>query len=137
MREATQKKSADGVLGDCGFTLMEVLVALAILSLSLGVLLAVFSQSLDRVHRNQLDLRARLLAQSLLEEIGSVKLGQTHGQTADGLTWTLDVKPFGTSADRNSWRPLPVKVTADVEWHKGDVRHTLELSTLRLMAGQP
>jgi len=127
-------------VSDAGFTLMEVLVALAILSLSLGVLFAAFSQSLDRAHRNQRDMKARLLAQALLEGTvvpGQVRLGQTHGETADGLFWTLDVRPFGTTDDRSSLRSWPVKVTANVMWQDGESRRASKLTTLRPLASPP
>ena len=125
---------------DSGFTLMEVLVALAILSLSLGVLLAIFSQSLDRARHNQLEMKARVFAKALLERTnvpGQMKLGQSAGETSDGLAWSLTVKPFGSADDQASWTNLPVEVAARVDWSDGEVRHTSELKTLRLLASQP
>jgi general secretion pathway protein I len=125
---------------DSGFTLIEVLVALAILSLSLGVLLAIFSQSLDRAHRNQLDMKARLLAQSLVEGTstsGGLALGQRHGEASDGFSWTLSVKPFGSADEQAAWRYSPVEVIALVEWRDGDRLHQSKFRTLRLVASSP
>ena len=124
--------------GDGGFTLMEVLVALAILSLSLGVVLSIFSQSLERSHRNQLAMEARLLAQALLEQSaapGDLSLGEKNGENSEGLTWTIDAKPYGASDAPTAWSP--VEVSVDVAWHGGETRHDVELKTLRLLANQP
>src|ERR1700678_4212390 len=54
--------------GEAGFTLIEVLVSLTILSISLGVLLAIFLQGLDRAHESRDEASARALAQSLLAQ---------------------------------------------------------------------
>jgi general secretion pathway protein I len=123
---------------DGGFTLLEVLVALAILSLSLGVLLAVFSQSLERAHRNQRAMQARLLAQALLEQStapGGLSLGKKNGQNPEGLRWTIDVKPYGTTDEQTAWFPVQVKV--DVAWRDGDTVRDVEFETLRLLASPP
>ena len=49
---------------DSGFTVIEVLVALTVLAMSTAILLAVFSQGLDRARSNELRIEARNLAQS-------------------------------------------------------------------------
>ena len=54
--------------GERGFTLIEVLVALTILSISLAALLAVFTQGLDRARESRNEAAARVLAQSLLAQ---------------------------------------------------------------------
>jgi len=124
---------------DSGFTLMEVLVALAILSLSLGVLLAIFSQSLDRAHKNQLAMEARVLAQALLDQSVAehdLRPGERRGGRRDGLSWTVSIKPFGTANQKANWRVSLIEVGVDVAWRNGENLHSFELKTLRL-ASQP
>ncbi len=56
-----------------GFSLLEVLVAFAILSLSLGVLLAIFGKGMDLVGTSDKYTRAVLLAESTLASVGVEK----------------------------------------------------------------
>jgi hypothetical protein len=114
---------------------MEVLVALTILSLSLGVLFAAFSQSLARDHTNQSEMRARLLAGALLEqsELGP-PYKPLHGETPAGLRWSLQAKPFGSSDDQTAWKLAPVELVASVAW---GTRHSVVLRTLRLQERRP
>ena len=77
---------------DSGFTILEVLIALTVLAMSMAVLLAVFSQGLDRAHANGLRAQARDFAQALLarEETTPAKsLGNSNGQTG-ALSWQLN-----------------------------------------------
>lgn len=124
---------------DEGFTLLEVLVALTILSISLGVLFAIFSRSLDRARTNRGEMQARVLAQSLLEQTAVadlVHVGVTQGHDSNGLSWTLRVEPFGSAEDRATWHLKPVAVAATVTWSDAQ-EHSLTLKTLRLAAGEP
>src|SRR5258706_11331110 len=80
---------------DEGFTLVEALVAFAILSIVLSIIFwstASGLELLDRGSREQIALRH---AQSLLEEAGyaiPLKNGTTSGTTSDrGYSWTLQI----------------------------------------------
>jgi hypothetical protein len=78
-------------------------------------------------------LKARLLAQTLLEQpLSGVE--RAHGETPDGLSWTIDVIPYGSAAEQASWRYAPVQVSALVAWQSGETRHVSELKTLRLLS---
>ncbi len=114
---------------ESGFTLIEMIVALAILSLSLGVLFGGFSQALNRSRLNAAQMNARVLAQSLLAQAGAA--GPQQGVTADGLSWTLRLAPFGSADDAKAWHPAPVQVTATVSWTSGGEQRSLSLTTLR------
>lgn len=118
---------------DDGFTLIEVLVALTILSLSLTVLLGTFSQSLSRTHESERAAAARVLAQSLLAKAETgVPPKQSHadGETDNGLAWSVDMAPYQQhDDDKASLRAANLSVT--VTWENG--QHALTLSTLRLV----
>jgi general secretion pathway protein I len=124
---------------DDGFTLIEVLVALAILGVSLATLLGVFSQSLEYTSRTRIETEARTLAQSLLAETGDgaqLHIGETSGSTSSGLSWRVLVRPYDREP-QNSWLVEAVTVTALVAWTESGRQKTLALDTLRLMPKTP
>ena len=133
---AAQTSRPDRTCED-GFTLIEMIVSLAILSIALGVLFASFSRDMDRQALDREQMQARLLAQSLLaERAGGSDLtsGVTRGLSQSGMAWRVTVEPFGTDEDRKAWRFAPARVTARVQWFDGRVR-TVSLTTLRPMTG--
>jgi general secretion pathway protein I len=111
-----------------------VLVALTILSISLGVLLAIFSQGLARAHENATETEARTLAQSLLAQSEAVPhsaFGDTNG-TSSGLRWRVRISPYGSGPDQQAWQQAAQKVDATVTWRNEGRDRSLTLSTLRL-----
>jgi general secretion pathway protein I len=120
---------------DAGFTLVEVLVSLAILSLSLTVLLGIFSESLARSRESERASAARVLGQSLLaraETDPAARLGHTEGESGDGLAWSLDVAPYRQHDDDKATLHAAT-ITATVSWEDG--AHALALSSMRLIPG--
>src|ERR1700761_725957 len=119
--------------GEEGFTLLEVLVALTVLSLSLGVLLAIFSQGLSRAHQNDEEAYARTLAQSLLAQTEAVPhpaAGDTNG-LSNGMHWRVRVETYGDRDEQQAWQRTAQQISATVSWeHLGRTR-ALTLSTLR------
>ena len=116
---------------DDGFTLIEVLVALAILSLSAGVVLGVFSASLDRARDSERGMAARRLAQSLLAEAQArpgLGFGRTQGETADGLRWSIIAAPYAQPGDDTALLHGE-SLTVTVAW---DTR-SMALQSLRLV----
>ena len=118
-----------------GFTLIEVLVALTILSISLAVLLAVFTQGLDRARESRVEASARVLAQSLLAQAkvaANLSMGTSSGKTED-LTWRLRIEPYGTKDDQTAWHETAAELRATVSWRGGGGIRSITLSTLRLL----
>jgi general secretion pathway protein I len=101
-----------------GFTLVEVVVAFAILAVSLGVFYQVVGSNLRRsseVGRYQV---AVMTAQSLLSEASTATLLQDDvmsGRTRDDMTWDRSVEPydFGRPFDSDL---RPFLVTVRVRW---------------------
>jgi general secretion pathway protein I len=84
-----------------GFTLLEVLVAFAILALSLGVLIHIFSTGLDNLALGGQYSRAILLAQSRLAALGveePLAAGGSSGEFGDGYRWHVTVTPYNLPA---------------------------------------
>ncbi len=120
---------------DDGFTLIEVLVSLTILSVALTVLFAIFGQSLERNGEARRRQEAREVAQSLLaqaETSEALAPGETAGRTASGLAWRLVVRPYGNADERQAWTENPAELWATVSWGNGS-GHALTLSTLRML----
>jgi general secretion pathway protein I len=119
-----------------GFTLIEVLVALTILAISLTVLFSVFGHSLARHAESQSRMAARTLASSLLaqaETAPTLSPGESTGKANPDLAWRLNVNPYGSPKDQESWPGTAVEISAIVTWGGQGPGQTLTLSTLRLL----
>lgn len=117
---------------DDGFTLLEVVVALAILGLSLTVLFAIFSQSVARTRSDETRENERVLAQSLLQRaLLQEAVPESSSGREYGLSWRIDVIPFGGEDDTHNWpqSAKEVVVTVARTGHPGD---HVTLRTLRL-----
>jgi len=128
---------SSGVAGQGGFSLLEVLVAFAILALTMGVLLQIFSRALSTTAVSGSFARAAELAQGVLTLAGvetPLEQGDYSGETGDGFTWTLRISPIDV-ADlfRDQTPPVTTyRVTATAYWHDGSAERHLSLATLRL-----
>jgi general secretion pathway protein I len=120
---------------EAGFTLPEIVAALAILTLSLSVLLGLISDGLRRTSRAETLAEASTQAQSLLARVGTelpLRPGTTTGELANGFRWRLEIEPYGDAADRRSWPVAARTVTATIAWGDGLQERTVVLTTLRL-----
>ncbi len=91
------------VLGRRGFTLLEVLVALAVLALSAAAILTQTSQSVRQQQQLELKSAALLLADSELALIGSsgqwLPLGQQSRRVTHAVRdWEVETRIEGTSS---------------------------------------
>ena len=116
-----------------GFTLIEVLVALTILSISLAVLVQIIGSNLDRVRESTAETTAISLTQSLLDQLGvsiPIRMGESSGDFGNGYRWRLRIQSYGSEPDRRAWPVSAVVVTASTLWDRE--RKSLTLTTLRL-----
>jgi general secretion pathway protein I len=134
-----QSGPADGK--DAGFAILETLVALAILAISLGVLLAVLTDGLRRQGRAETLADAALHAQSLLARVGAdmpLTTGATTGTLPNGMRWQVLVERYGDAADRKAWPSAAYRVAVDVMSEDGGQSAPLvRLATLRLGPKEP
>src|SRR5690349_2571440 len=117
-----------------GFTLIEVVVAFAILALSLGALYESFGGSLRRASMaSQRDVAA-LRAESLLAEFrgsGGLAPQPRSGRDKNGYAWKVTTKPYPAElAERSSW--VADAVTVEVSWGNTAAR-SLKLETVELI----
>lgn len=86
--------------GEKGFTILEVAIALAILSLSLAVLVEASTKSLYLLAASDAKARATMIAQSRLAELRAMGLSDdtpTTGADNSGLVWTMTSEPSDLS----------------------------------------
>ncbi len=82
--------------GRSGFTLLETVVAMAILALSFAALLRGVSTDLRLVDRGQEQTLALLYAKSKMDEVmawSDLSAGQWQGSYDDGFRWRVSVIP--------------------------------------------
>ena len=118
-----------------GFTLLEILVALAILAVSVPILMTTLGNGLRRTSSTDLETSASALAQSLLAKVGTEMTlvdGKQAGQFEGGFRWKLQVTPYGDQQDQDAWQLRAHQVMVQVRWNDGAAERRVALTTLRL-----
>lgn len=125
-----------------GFTLIEVIVAFAVLALALTLLLGTLSGAARQVRWADDAGRAALHAQSLLDQTGvgeALQPGQREGEFEDGrYRWSLQVEPWRDSTAQDvalidPGAPQLMQLTLSVQWGEGGPQQQLQLQSLRLV----
>ena len=130
-----------------GFTLIEVIVAFAVLALALTLLLGTLSGASKQVRWADDAGRASLHAQSLLDQIGvgeALAPGQRQGDFENGrYHWQLDVstwrdpaQPPADAQPQDLSAPSLLAVSLRVAWGNA-ANQQLQVSTLRLVQPDP
>ena len=128
-----------------GYTLIEVLVAFAVLALALTVLLGTLSGATRQVRWSADAGRAALHAQSLVAQVGvgePLVPGRRGGELEAGrYRWQLEVEPWidpqlpaAPLADPFGARMMALRLT--VEWGEGGPRERLVVESLRLAVAE-
>jgi general secretion pathway protein I len=118
-----------------GFTLVEIIVALAILALSLSAILPAISDALWRTSEAEAQAEAASLARSLLAQAGTavpLNNGAAAGQFENGFHWRLRVTPYGSAYPGATVRAY--EIVAEVSWDDARSERSIALTTLRLGA---
>jgi general secretion pathway protein I len=126
---------------EAGFSLLEILVAFAILALALGVLLRIFGGAGRIAGVADEYSRAIVVAESMLATAGvtePLQPGETSGEIDENYRWTMRVSPYPLPVDEALANPVnfsfqPVWVELTVEWGSEDDPRAFELATLRLI----
>jgi general secretion pathway protein I len=134
-----------------GFSLLEVLMAFALLTVGLGILIAILGGGLLQVRQSGDASEATLHAQSLLDQVGvlgPIEAGEAHGELDDGrYRWEMqiaeieDPAPPPAAADpaaapietvgRVLGAPKLYRVQLDIGWGDDDLARSLRFVTLR------
>ena len=123
-----------------GFSLIEVLVAFAILALSLGVLLQIFSRSMNSTALSETYSRAVALAEAKLNSVGAdipLQEGVHSGDPEDGMDWIVNIEPYQFQDPAQAWlgeMPVaqPYLVTAVASWPSSAGGRRVVLRSIRL-----
>lgn len=124
-----------------GFSLIEVLVAFAILALSLGVLMRIFGGGVKMAAVSEDYSRAVMLAESNLSAVGieePLEEGVVEGDSEEKYYWTLSITPYQAEDEEIDFDRIPVKpylIESRVEWGRDDRIRSVVLNTLRLTSG--
>lgn len=127
-----------------GFSLLEILVAFAILGLSLGVLLNIFSSGLRAAIVAEDYQDALAIAEAQMAKVGletDLAVGSTTGVVFNKFNWTVSVSPLQLvqkKAESNvlsqdpTLNMLPYDVQVSVTWSEGEDQRELLLNSVRI-----
>lgn len=123
-----------------GYTLIEVIIAFALLALGLSLLLGTLSGAARQVRWSGDAGRATLYAQSLLDQVGvgeELQPGRTEGDVDGGrYHWSLTISPWidataaASTQPRSLQGPRMLELVMTMQWGE-DGRQRLQLRTLR------
>jgi prepilin-type N-terminal cleavage/methylation domain-containing protein len=104
-----------------GFSLLEVLVSLAVVALTAAVVLRVYGLAGTASARGERALEALMIAESTLAEYGvsrPLKVGTTWGDATPGYRWQAEVAAYAAFGrnERNQLPVTPYQVAVTVHW---------------------
>ena len=117
-----------------GFTLLEVLVALAVLAICLAAFIPIFSGTLRQQSHLDDEATATALARSKLAEVGTeipLKDGTIDGLFENGFKWQLVVAPYGSTSAQAFVRPKLATLT--VQWPTKTGLKSFVIKSIRLV----
>jgi general secretion pathway protein I len=131
--------------GEAGFTLLEILVAFAILGLAAGAILSMFGSNIARIARSENQRLAVMAARSVMARAGgdiALEPGTRKGEMPGGIRWSMSVKPAGGDANENGddgSPPVTEAYLVAVRAAAGPPSDAsiADLVSLRLMPGSP
>ena len=129
-------KHGRGKAGCAGFSLVEVVVAFAVLALALGVLYQIFSSAARQALVVQHYSRALAVADAKLTETG-INDALAGGETDDGFRWQRSVEAYAPG-DELAAPPAGLRayrITVEVRWSHDGGERTVALGTVRLEGG--
>ncbi len=127
---------------------MEVLVALTILAISLGLILEIFSGGLRRVNTGGNNFRAMLQAEALMNDLGHnlpLRQGIQQGSTDQGYDWKIEINPYEPEVGEPEVGDVDVAsplgelydISVRVSWQTGLREQEVTLNSLRYILGEP
>jgi len=119
-----------------GFTLMETLVAMMILSVALVVILQLFSGGLKAGKLSENYTRAIFHAREKMEEIllaEELASEVLEGEFDDDFRWKAEIVYIEPSEEEKTKMPLDTfNIRVEVLWNEGEREKHFEISTLKI-----
>lgn len=120
--------------GEGGFTLLETLVAIMILSVALVIVLELFSSNLRSTTFSENYSRGIFHARMKMEELLSQNIPTVdaeEGRFEDGFRWKTSLSPYGEQEPGAG--PAAYVATVEVFWEQGASAKSVTLSSLGLL----
>ena len=120
-----------------GFALVEVLAALVLVLLTLGVVYQAYGTAFDTSARAERVTEALLAAESKLTELGAMRplrAGASSGTLADGYSWRAVVSAYreGLRSDPDAMPVRAFDIEVTVAWG-GRAHQSVTLGTIRVV----
>jgi general secretion pathway protein I len=133
--------------GSRGFTLLEVMLAFVVFALSFATVLEIMAGSMRSVRRASDDTEVALLAQSIIDLVGTeipVEEGSFNGTGMDRYQWQLGIYLYEVGDESLRTQELAemsgielYRVDLDINWETGRRQRDLHFSTIRsVLAGR-
>lgn len=120
-----------------GMTLLEILVALAIMAISLGMIYRATGSNARSVGDLDRYQYAVQLAQSIMDSRDSVYEGGWNASgDSNGYQWSVQSAPYPTGIEGPNI-PMLFQLHISVAWEQGGKPRSMELDTLRAMRRPP
>lgn len=127
-----------------GFTLIEIVVAFAILALGLGIAMQIASGAMRNARQAAIRTDAALYAQSLLDTVGvgeRLEEGSSSGEFGEKFRWTLLAEPYEIESEspiEPGMSPVQLyRLQLDVTWETGGKEQEASFVTLRALTPDP
>ena len=104
---------------EAGFTLLEVMVAIAILALVVSGIMQVFTQSLKGIGRSELYTEGVLVAREIIEEAlldSTLQPGESSGVENDVFEWRMEVIPRDIASETEVMAADQSLPSLPIEW---------------------
>jgi general secretion pathway protein I len=127
-----------------GFTLIEIVVAFAILALGLGIAMQIAGGAMRNARQAATRTDAALYAQSLLDTVGvgeRLEEGSSSGEFGEQFRWTLRAEPYEIESESPIEPGLSAvqlyRLQLDVTWETGGKEQVASFVTLRALTPDP
>ena len=128
-----------------GFTLLEILLAIAILGVAVTVIMQQFSAGLRISRTSRTYTTATIYAKQILEEYllaEEMEEGEASGTFDDGYAWNVSIEAYedykeeegATEEEQELYEHLPLemfRIEAVVSWMEGGRENSVALATLK------
>ncbi len=119
-----------------GFTLLEVVVAMAIVGLGVVTLLEIFSLGLRLVTKSSARTEAVSYGRQVMDEVlirREIQEGGEEGSLGEGHRWRLQVEPRREESEflPSGWELK--EITLQMQYREGEREKEVEMRTLRLV----